>query len=383
MRLNIMPLEIPTTKEGLSNLFQFLSLRYNYKLYPSLEAVFQFILREAEEVYYYHIVISGGRAQVHEGKHISPSLRFYSTVQNWLRIITKRINVCIGLLTGKYRIDGELYYFLIMGRIFSRAVDAEVPQMQDSHGEFEIPKKRKWRKPETVLIINASPRKEEGFTYFYLRNLIKGMEAAGARTEFINLYDDKLVVEPCRGCLNCWSKSSCGCVINDGANSLLERINNHYLTIYAFPILANSIPEKLRAILSRQIQFTLPYWVSFNGLTRHPRKNKKERYIALFSTYAFPETKHFAAFLESFKVHAFQSHSPLVAAILRPGGEELFRNVSCREYFNKVLLALQLAGKELMEKGKVSKCLGRRISRTYIPLSNWRRGMNLYWHFFR
>jgi hypothetical protein len=120
----------------------------------------------------------------------------------------------------------------------------------------------------------------------------------------------------------------------------------------------------------------LPY----HGLTRHPRRKKKEQYIAFFTTSGFPEIQHFNPLLEMFKGISRNSHKPLIAALLRPAGEGLYANPSCNPYLKQVLKSLEQAGEEIILQGKVSKNIQKSISKNYLPLKTWREGANLHWH---
>ncbi|MDI6811350.1 MAG: flavodoxin family protein, partial [archaeon] len=289
-----------------------------------------------------------------------------------------RLNGFWGLLTRKYRIEGPLFYLRQMNKVFGKKID--IPGMGEGIADFENPKKRIWKKPDKVLVINGSPRQDKGFTFFYLQYLLKGFESAGAEVEVVNIYNERLNIEPCRGCFTCWTKTDGICVIKDDANELLEKISNAYLTVYAFPLYIDSIPAKLKALLDRRFIILLPYFIPYHNLTRHPIRNKKERYMVLFSVSGLPEVEQFKPLIKIFKGIARNSHTPLIATLLRPGAEGLHRHPHCRDYLGKVLVSLEHAGKEIIEKGKVSKNVTKAISKNNIPLATWREGVNWYWH---
>ncbi|MBU4189631.1 MAG: NAD(P)H-dependent oxidoreductase [Candidatus Thermoplasmatota archaeon] len=367
-----------STKEILSNLFSYMVDYYDRERFPDFEAVYQFILKEGEQTFHYYISISKGKAVYHEGEHESPSIKIYSPVSVWLDIASGRLNGFWGLLTRKYRIKGPLSYLRQMNKAFGKKFD--IPEIDEKIVDYEYPKKRIWKKPDKVLVINGSPRQEKGFTFFYLQYLLKGFEKAGAEVEVVNIYDKSINIEPCRGCFTCWTKTDGVCVIKDDANDLLEKIGNAYLTVYAFPLYIESIPAKLKALLDRRFIIILPYFIPYHNLTRHPLRNKKERYMVLFSVCGLPEIEHFKPLIETFKGMARGSHTPLIATILRPGAEGLYRHPYCKDYLEKVLVLLEHAGKEIIEEGKVSKNVTKAISKNNIPLAAWREGVNLYWH---
>ena len=371
-------IKMPSTKEILSTLFSYMVNYYDRERFPDFEAIYQFILKEGEQTFHYYISVSNGEAEYHEGEHESPSIKIYSPVSVWLDIASGRLNGFWGLLTRKYRIEGPLSWLRQMNKVFGKKLD--IPGTGEEIADFEIPKKRIWKKPNKVLVINGSPRQEKGFTFFYLQHLLKGFEKAGTEVEVINIYDKRINIEPCRGCSTCWTKTDGVCVIKDDANELLKKIDNAYLTVYAFPLYIESIPAKLKALLDRRFIIVLPYFIPYYNLTRHPLRNKKERYMVLFSVCGLPEIEHFKPLVETFKGIARGSHTPLIATILRPGAQGLYTSPYGMGYLKNALESLEQAGKEIIEEGKVSKDVMKAISKNYIPLAAWREGANLYWH---
>jgi len=374
-------IKTPSTKEILSILFSYLVNHYDHERFPDFEAVYQFILKEGEQTFCYYISVSKRKAEYHEGEHESPSIKIYSPVSIWLDIASGRLNGLWGLFTRKYRIEGPLSYLKQMNKVLGKKI--EISGINEEIAEFENPKKKTWKKPDKVLVINGSPRQNNGFTFFYLQYLLKGFEEAGAEIEVVNIYDKHLNIEPCRGCFTCWTKTDGVCMLEDDANHLVDKINNAYLTVYAFPLYIDSIPAKLKALLDRRFINLLPYFIpyhNYHNLTRHPLRNKKERYMVLFSVNGFPEIEHFKPLTEIFKGIARNSHTPLIATILRPGAEALYVVPYGKNYLERVLKSLKQAGKEIIEKGEVSKNITKAISKNNIPLAAWREGTNWYWH---
>ncbi len=373
-------IEVPSTRENLSRLFRYWSNLYDSKRFPDFKAVYQFVLEEKGETYCFYLAVSGGRAEYGEGKHNSPSITIYSPVSVWLDIVSGKLNGTWGWLTRKYRIKGPLRYLKMLDKVFGKEfASEEIPGVEDKIQDFEIQGKRIWKKPDKVLIINGSPNKRNGFTYFYLQHLIKGIEQTGTEVEVIDIYDRKFNIEPCRGCFACWIKTKGNCVIKDDASALIEKVKDAYLTIYAFPLYIDSIPGKLKAFLDRSFITVMPVFVPYHDLTRHPLRNTKEQYIALFSINGFPEIEHFNPLVETFKGIARNSHKPLVATILRPGAPS-FTAPPYRNYLMEILASLEKAGRELVEQGKVSQGTLKSISRDYgISKKLWQTYSNLHW----
>ncbi|MEW6619192.1 MAG: NAD(P)H-dependent oxidoreductase [bacterium] len=374
-------IEIPSTKDNLSNLFRYLVNLYDNKQFPDFEAVYQFVLEEDGETYYFYLSVSGGKAGYGEGKHSNPTITIYSPVSVWLDIVSGEISGTWGWLTRKYRIKGSLYYLKMFNKVFGKKfTDEEIAGIEDKVQDFEILKKRVWKKPDKILIINGSPRRKNGFTYFYLQYLMKGIEQTGTEVEVIDIYNKEFNIEPCRGCFTCWTKTNGKCVIEDAANELIEKVNNSCVTIYAFPLYISSIPAKLKAFLDREFITVKPVFVPYRNLTRHPLQNTKERYIVLFSVNGFPEIEYFGPVVETFHGIARDFHTPLIATILRPGAQFITDAPPYRVYLKQILASLEQAGKELVEQGKVSRKVLKSISSNYgISKKLWRNYANLYW----
>ena len=365
-------MEIRSVKENLAKLFYYTCELYDGKRYPDFEAVYQFILDEEGDVYRFHLAVAHGKAVFSEGDHDSPSLTVYSPASVWLDVASGRLNGAWGWLTGKYRIQGRLFYLRMFRKVFGRKIVNEEKTATSESWE--------WRRPGTVLIVNGSPRKKAGFTYQYLRHFITGMERAGAATEVIDIYDAKYVIEPCRGCFSCWIKSNGKCIIDDDANGLIKKMDNADLLVYAFPLYIDSIPAKLKALMDRQFIHVQPVFVPYDAMTRHPVRDCKGRALVLFSVNGFPEFGHFKPLIDTFKGIARNWNRQLLAAVVRPGAQSLYVGPPYYHYLKQVLTSLERGGRELIETGKVSKKLLKAISNDFgIPGHAWRNNANLHW----
>jgi putative sterol carrier protein len=373
-------IEIPSTKENLSNLFNYWINLYDNKRFPDLDVVYQFVLEEEKIKYLFYLSVSKGKAEYGEGQHGNPAITIYSPVSVWLDIASGKLNGTWGWFTRKYRIEGQLKYLKILDKVFGKKfINEEISGVEDSIPDYEIPGKRVWKKPDKVLVINGSPRKKNGFTYFYLQFLINGIEQTGTEVEVIDIYDNIFRIEPCSGCFTCWTKTNGKCVIQDSATELSEKVNNHYLTIYAFPLYIDSVPAKLKAFLDRQFITVMPSFESFHNITRHPLWIPKEQYMSIFSICGFPEIQQFKPLKDTFKAIARNSHKPLIASIFRPGAES-FTAPPYRLYLEKVLSSLEQAGRNLVELGEVPKMTLKCISSDYgVSKEKWLTYSNLHW----
>jgi len=85
-----------------------------------------------------------------------------------------------------------------------------------------------------VLGINSSPRRY-GNTFKLLKAALKAAESAGAKVDYVDLYDYK--IEPCQGCLSD-DQEACRppCLGNDDSWKVLKRIKESDALIVATPI---------------------------------------------------------------------------------------------------------------------------------------------------
>lgn len=373
---------LPTTEESLDRLFWYWCHLYDSENYSEVKAVFQFVLEE-DGVYHYYLSVENGKATYARGKHPHPDITVFSPVGTWFDVVSGRLSGTAGYLLKKYRIEGDRSFLKMMDRIFGKKfTERDTPGLKESIKDYEDPRKRVWKKPERVVVINGSPRKRKGFTFFYLSSLLKGMEKTGAAVDIVDLYDEKWDIRECRGCFTCWSDVEyVECVIRDSAGELLKSINKSYLAVMAFPLYADSMPGRVKTLLERNVKNLSPLFVPYRNVTRHPLKVQREGYTALFSVCGFPEIEMFDPLVSTFEGMARNGHRPLIAAILRPGAEFLYSSPPFRCELLKVLSALEEAGKELVERGRVSQNVLEAIqSDCGVKKEDWLQYANLHWY---
>ncbi|MBP5274521.1 MAG: flavodoxin family protein [Abditibacteriota bacterium] len=101
-----------------------------------------------------------------------------------------------------------------------------------------------------TVIINASPRKTWN-TAQLLKEAQRGAEAAGAETEYIDLYD--LAFSGCRSCLSCKRKGArrCRCYFKDDLSPVIDRILAADAVIFGTPIYMGEPSAGFRALFER------------------------------------------------------------------------------------------------------------------------------------
>ncbi len=110
-----------------------------------------------------------------------------------------------------------------------------------------------------TVIVNGGPRKEWN-TAQLLRSAAEGAQAAGAETEYIDLYD--LSYSGCRSCLACKRKgveNPCRCFFRDGLSPVIEKVHQAHHLIIGSPIYFGQPTGQLRCFLERVLFPTLSY----------------------------------------------------------------------------------------------------------------------------
>ncbi len=104
-----------------------------------------------------------------------------------------------------------------------------------------------------VIAVNGSPR-NNGNTAVLLRNVLRGAEAGGAETDFVNLY--QLNFKGCISCFACKRKDSrCNglCAVRDDLTAVLENILSCDSLILGSPIYFGDVTGEMRSFLERLI----------------------------------------------------------------------------------------------------------------------------------
>ena len=102
-----------------------------------------------------------------------------------------------------------------------------------------------------TLVISGS-RNPEGRTALLINALCKGVESSGGETEVI--YLPKKDIEHCRQCnKDGWGicRDEDKCIIDDDFASILEKIDNADVTVFANPVYFGDLSESMKVFLDR------------------------------------------------------------------------------------------------------------------------------------
>jgi len=367
---------IPTSMEVLSNLFNYISEGYS-TLEEKEEGTIQlFLTHEGEKIECY-LEADLKELKYVEGRIKNPTVTLSSTLYNWLDLAANRLNPIKGVMTKKLKFKGDTSFF---SSILSNGTsDVDVSEYDDPVTGFERAPSKHWKKPSKTLVINASPRGERGYTYFYLNAFLKGLERGGNEVEVVSLH--KLNINPCRGCWQCWLSGTGKCVYSDkdDVKKLYDKINDADLIVYAFPLYSGGIPGILKNFMDRGVIQLHPFMVEGLHAIRHPRRIKKDQSVVVFSICGFPEIEQLDAVRAHFEDWSHNSHIPIITEILRPGCMEICNNPLLYQVLNSVMDSLEKAGKDLFEKGEVDKKLLALISQEGSTGEEFAANSNPFW----
>lgn len=212
-----------------------------------------------------------------------------------------------------------------------------------------------------IVVLQASPRKEGiSKTEMVAEAFSRGCQKAGAKAEVIRLREKK--INHCQGCFQCWTKTPGQCIHQDDVADIIKTVNAADLVIYAAPLYHFGIISLLKKYIERTLPMIEPYLIERDdGQTTHPSRKgyKNSQNAVIIGVCGFPEVSHFGAFSANFHYLANAGGNDginIVAEIYRPLSE-ILGNPFLQEENDRVLSAVERAGRELIEKGRIDSSL--------------------------
>ena len=324
------------------------------QLYPThdnkAEGIIQFQLQHNKENIQCYIQCDYTDLKFYNGKAEKPTVTIKSSFYDWLDLAGGKLNPVVGVMTRKLRFKGDTSFFKVLPK---KSFNYNLIVPEDPVTKFEKNPSRYWIKPEKVVVLNASPRGKNGYTDFYLKPFIKGMQKE-TNVEVVYLNDYK--INACIGCFSCWMDKPGICIYHDkdDFHTLAEKMYEAELIVYAFPIYADSIPGILKNYFDRSVSRAYPYMIEGMNRVRHPRKFIRENQsMVIFSICGFFEMVNFEPVQAFFKALAHNRHCPIVGEIYRTTAVGLYGNPFHFKKLNKILVALESVSQEIINLGKI------------------------------
>jgi multimeric flavodoxin WrbA len=226
-----------------------------------------------------------------------------------------------------------------------------------------------------ILALNGSPNKTNGNTHLTLQPFLDGAAEAGAEIETVYVHD--LNVEPCRGCFGCWSEKD-ECVIRDDMDELRPKMGACDVLALAAPLYVDHIPGPTKTVLDRSIPLVQPAIELRDGHCRHPWKEAVSglKSIVLVSVCGFWELDNFHILVDWANAWGRNMGVSLAGALLRPHAYSYKYMPDEVPAKQAVTDALARAGRELVEKGRISPETENAIAAPLVSLEQYLEHVN-------
>lgn len=230
-----------------------------------------------------------------------------------------------------------------------------------------------------IIAFQGSPRTTKSCTDVVLKRFLKGAESAGATSEIVYLATKK--ISPCIGCFTCWAKTPGRCIQEDDMKELLEMLRAADLVIYATPVYIHNVTGHMKNFMDRTIPIVQPFQEQYKDTYRHPVRypEMKGKKMLVISVCGYPVRDQFTALSDMFRKSAINSQIDLVGEIYRAGAEPLYED-SDHILHRGFLRAVEKAGKEVVEIGKISEGLRKKLDKNIpMPKVMFAKVANVWW----
>lgn len=214
-----------------------------------------------------------------------------------------------------------------------------------------------------VIAFNGSPKMERSNTSLILDPFLEGMREAGAKVELFCTM--RLKINPCMGEFDCWHKDTGKCFQDDDMNSLLPRLAEADIWVFATPVYVDGVSGPMKNLFDRLIPLIKGRIGLRDGHCRHPRrKGTKTGKVVLVSNCGFYEMDNFDPLIAHLKAACKNFEREYAGALLRPYGWAL-ESMLKEGKETDIIDAAKRAGRELIEKGKMGKKTLSAVSRHF------------------
>ncbi|MCG8570494.1 MAG: NAD(P)H-dependent oxidoreductase, partial [Spirochaetes bacterium] len=327
---------------------------FHYKFYNPKKGkknkIVQFAFHEDNQTYYYYLKIENKKCFYHKGKSNTFNYQINTDLDTWLKIATGELKGQAAMKSGKLKIEGSLFDFLFhFGSAFGGTHHFEIPE-----GLFL--KSEKPNQYKKILIISGSPRGKRGATGLMVDTFKEGLLRGGA--EVVVLESAKMNINPCIGCLKCWSGESQGCVF-DEKDQMKEVWKKYYwsdLIIWAAPVYVFHLPVAIKKVMDRLFVLNDPHIVlNQHNVTVHPKKTNQYKPMGVIAVAGYSGKENFSAIHHSFKVWRHHYDFDYPVELFRTQAMTFLSNADLQNVKQKSCLkALEQAGYELVTTKKIN-----------------------------
>jgi len=220
-----------------------------------------------------------------------------------------------------------------------------------------------WKQPQSILGIQASPRKTRGATEVIYSGFASGLKRGGAVVETIYLGDTN--ISPCIGCFRCWLDEKGACPLKDDMEAIIERLFTAEILVLATPLYMDGMSGLLKNFIDRLMPINHPSIFPREGRSLHPCCRSRMPNLVLVSVCGFYEKENFDPLVNQLSRFSVNMHMPLLAPILRPESLSM-RSPEAASRVTEVTRAAQEAGEQILQEGRVSRELLDTISQPLL-----------------
>lgn len=228
-----------------------------------------------------------------------------------------------------------------------------------------------------ILALNASPTMKRGMTSALMENVLEGAKEAGAEIEVV--YTQKLKINYCVGCFNCWVKTPGVCVHNDDMVPLLEKIRNADCVMLCTPLYVDGMTAQMKTVVDRIIPLVDPHIENIDGHNRHVKRMDRVPAIVLLSVCGFYEVDNFDGLVDHIRRICKNFQTEYLGAILRPFSYLLNLESMMPDAVKNVKEAARQAGRELVSERKFSQDTLDAVAHNPIPKDFFNQSANHLW----
>ena len=198
---------------------------------------------------------------------------------------------------------------------------------------------------------------EKGNTGSMIKALKQGLQVETPEIITKNVY--QLKINPCIGCLSCWTETPGKCIHKDDMENILPLIVESDFLILATPVYVDGMTGPLKIFIDRMIPLGKGRVELRNDHMRHiMRYTEKKHKMVLLSPSGFTERDNHGPIVSHVKGIAKHLDFSYVGEIVAPG----FRYGYNEENQRKALEIISKAGEELVKNGSISPKVSERLS---------------------
>ncbi|MEW5735593.1 MAG: flavodoxin family protein [Thermodesulfobacteriota bacterium] len=231
-----------------------------------------------------------------------------------------------------------------------------------------------------ITVFYSSIHKAQGNTYVIVEEFVKGAIEAGAQAEVIFLAERD--IHECMACTKCWTKTPGKCVLKDDMAGLLDLFMQSDLAVMATPVYVHNVNGVMKTFLDRIIPVIDPHLVKMeNGVTGHVKNHEKFPRFGVIATGGFPEQACCAFVSQYFRRIVQDLYSDVAFEIYKSQAVllKLADKVGLGSLLDDYKQQVRQAAREVVENGKVSEALAKKLDQPFLPGDLYLEQANKYW----